>query len=81
MILINILAYRGGCLPKWHAVTGIAAGICAWATVIASLFSFEPLNLLASAGRAVVYPVWFAALGTRLLRGLPYARAPEGEHP
>ena len=81
MILVNILAYRGGCLPKWHALTGIAAGICAWATVFASLFSFEPLNLLASAGGAVVYPVWFAALGIRLLRGLPRARAPEGERP
>jgi hypothetical protein len=29
MILISILAYRGGCLPKWHAAAGVVAGICA----------------------------------------------------
>jgi len=77
MILVILLAYRGGCLPKWHALKGVAAGICAWATVFASLFSIESLNLLASTGGAVVYPLWFAVLGIRLLRGLPYPVGPQ----
>jgi hypothetical protein len=68
LILINLLALYGGRLPKWHAMLGILAGVCAWATVFASLLSFEPLNLFASAGGALVYPAWFILTGIRLLR-------------
>ncbi len=77
MIVVNILAILGGRLPKWHGVLGILAGICAWATVFASLLSFEPLNLFASAGGAVVYPLWFVLLGIRMIRGFPNSEAVE----
>ena len=81
MILIGILSMAGRVLPKGQAAMAILAGICAWATVFASLFSFEPLNLFASAGGAIVYPLWFAVLGIRLIRGLPRRPTPEGTHP
>jgi hypothetical protein len=71
MIIASILAMMGGRIPKWHGVLGILAGICAWSTVFASLLSFEPLNLFASAGGAVVYPLWFVLLGIRMIRGMP----------
>jgi hypothetical protein len=69
LIIINILAILGGKLPKWHAALGILAGVCAWATVFASLLAYDPLNLFASAGGAIVFPAWFILTGVRLLRG------------
>ncbi len=69
MIVVNILAIAGRRLSRGHAALGILAGLCAWSTVFASLFSFEPLNLFASAGGAVFYPLWFVLLGIRMLRG------------
>jgi hypothetical protein len=69
MIIVNILALIGGRLPKGHAALGILTGICAWATVIASVSGFEPLNFFASAGGAVVYPLWFVLLGFRMIKG------------
>jgi hypothetical protein len=73
MIVVNTLAIQGRRLPPWRAVLGILAGICAWATVFASLFPFEPLNLFASASGAVVYPLWFVLLGVRMIKGFPAA--------
>ena len=78
MIIVSILAMYGGRIPKWHGALGILAGICAWATVFASFLSFEPLNLFASAGGAVVYPLWFLVLGIRLIRGLPLSDGADG---
>ena len=72
LILMNILAMRGGRLPKLHGIVGILSGVCAWATVFGALFEFEPLNLIASAGGALFYPTWFIWLGIRLLRAASY---------
>ncbi|MBN1439067.1 MAG: DUF4386 family protein [Anaerolineales bacterium] len=71
LILVNLLALLGRRLPAWHAAFGVLAGICAWATVIASATGFEPQNLFASAGGAAVYPLWFVLFGIRLIRGGP----------
>ncbi len=68
LIVMNILALRGGKLPKLHGILGILSGVSAWATVFGALFEFEPLNLIASAGGALFYPAWFVWLGVRLLR-------------
>lgn len=71
LLVINLLALRHRILPRWQAITGIVLGLGHWATVFASLFSFEPLNLLAAGLGAVLAPVWFIALGVRLWRRTP----------
>jgi hypothetical protein len=70
LIVMNILALRGGKLPKLHGILGILSGFSAWATVFGALFAFEPLNLIASAGGALFYPAWFIWLGVRFLRAV-----------
>ena len=69
MIVMSILAFRGGRLSGLHAIIGVLAGLCAWSTVFGSLFEFEPLYLIASGGGALFYPTWFIWLGLRLLHG------------
>jgi hypothetical protein len=69
LIVMNILALCGGRLSKMHGIVGILLGFSHWATVFAALFEFEPLNLIASAGGALFYPVWFIWLGFLFLRG------------
>lgn len=68
LIVMNILALKGKRLNKLHAYSGILLGISHWATVFGALFECEPLNLIASAGGAIFYPVWFGWLGMYLLK-------------
>jgi hypothetical protein len=75
LIIMNVLAICGKRLSKLQAVAGILAGVCAWSTVFGALLDYEPLHLIASAGGAVFFPVWFVWLGVRLI--MP-SRAIEG---
>ncbi len=71
LIVMNVLALCGNRLPKVQAIIGILAGISAWATVFGALLDFEPLHLIASAGGALFFPVWFVWLGVRLMKPSP----------
>ncbi len=68
MIVMNILALRGGRWPRLLGWIGVLAGVCGWSTVFGALFEFEPLNLFASAGGALFLPTWFVWQGIRLFR-------------
>ena len=68
LIVMNTLALRSGRLPKLHGIAGILLGISHWATVFGALLENEPLNLIAAAGGALLYPIWFIWLGIRFLR-------------
>jgi hypothetical protein len=65
---MNIIALRSGKLPKLLGIVGILLGISHWATVFGAFLENEPLNLIASAGGALFYPIWFIWLGIRFLR-------------
>lgn len=67
LIAVNVLAIKGKKFNRIHGYAGILLGISHWATVFGALFEFEPLNLFASAGGAIFYPIWFIWLGIIIL--------------
>lgn len=68
LIVMNILAMLNGRLSRIHGIAGILLGLSHWATVFGALLESESLNLIASAGGALLYPVWYIWLGVRLWR-------------
>lgn len=69
VLVVSLLALRGGTWPKVLAFVGIGVAIVAWLTVVGEVAQTQSLFvILAGAGGIIVIPLWYIWLGLRLRR-------------
>jgi hypothetical protein len=67
LTLSSIQAWKSGWMHPVHAIIGILLGFSHYSTFIGGMLESEPLNLIASAGGALFYPVFFIWLGLKFI--------------
>jgi len=69
VLVVSLLALRGGTLPKTLAYVGIAATILYWLVVAGFVLDIEALMAIAAGlGGIIVAPIWYIWMGLRLRR-------------
>jgi hypothetical protein len=70
MFVVNILALKGGKLPKILGVVGIVAAILYWLLGFSDLLGVASTlrQIVAVAGGMIAGPVWYIWVGVRLQR-------------
>jgi hypothetical protein len=64
VVVVSVLALRGGLLPARLGALGLAAGVTNLAGVLGYMFEIRPLLIVAiGVGGLVVVPLWYARLG------------------
>ncbi len=67
-LVVNVLALRGGKLPKLQAVLGIGIAVFLWVAVLAAVIQSELLDQIAAGAGALFAPTWYTWMGIRLLK-------------
>jgi Domain of unknown function (DUF4386) len=67
ILVVNLLALRGGTWPKPLAAVGIGAAIGAWLTLAGEMVQTQPvIEIVAVIGLVILWPIWYIWLGLRL---------------
>ncbi len=67
-LVVNLLALRGGRLPRLQAIIGLGLALGMGLAVAAAVLRSELLGQIAAGAGAVRAPTWCTWLGARLLR-------------
>ena len=71
VLVVSVLALRGGAWPKLLAFVGIGLALASWLVVVGEVTQTQSQSLLAIPaviGLAILAPIWFIWLGLRLRR-------------
>jgi Domain of unknown function (DUF4386) len=68
VLVVSLLALRGGAWPKPLAYLGFGVAIAAWLVVAGEVFQGQSLVAIIAGGAAILVPIWYIWLGLRLRR-------------
>jgi hypothetical protein len=71
VLIVSLLALRGGTWPKLLAFVGIGVALASWLVVVTTVTQTQSQSLLAIPGvigLVILAPIWYIWLGLRLLR-------------
>ena len=69
ILVVSLLALRGGAWPKPLAYVGIAGTLTYWLIVLSNVLQIQLFTaIVAGVGGVILLPIWYIWLGLRLLR-------------
>ena len=68
VLVVSLLALRGGTWPKPLAYLGIGVTIAAWLVVAGEVFQGQSLIGIIAGVSTILVPIWYIWLGVRLIR-------------